>query len=132
MRYALKIKSNSDNPAYDSIFKLPYRNLYEHASSLSLGESINRLFREAEIDKNKILSSKIPEKPIWDSDSNKVSFKLSGYDKNSTNPAFFKAKFLSDVLPDYENYYHIYTDGSKQNDKTGFGLYSEDISASQK
>ena len=35
-------------------------------------------------------------------------------------------------MPDYKKYYHIYTDGSKQNDKTGFGFYSEDISASEK
>ena len=38
---------------------------------------------------------------------------------------FFKAKFLSDVLPDYNGYVRIYTDGSKNDRKAAFAVCSE-------
>ena len=34
--------------------------------------------------------------------------------KISTHPALFKSKFLSEVLPEYDDDVYIYTDGSKQ------------------
>ena len=74
MKYALKIKSNSNNPVFDSLYKLPYSYLYENSDILSLGESVHRLFQEAQIDTRKILSSKIPEHPVWSCKTNKVIF----------------------------------------------------------
>ena len=119
MRYALKIKANPDNAVYNSIYKSPN----EIKSEKSLGESISRLFDEAEINTDKITTSKIPDTPIWCSEPNEVSFKLSVYDKSTTNPDLFKSKFLSEVLPDYKDYFQIYTDGSKQDEKAAFGVY---------
>ena len=118
IRYALKIKSNPNNAAYDSIYKQPY-------SLDSLGESIKELFKEARIDKTKIAYTKVPDTPIWQSEPNDVSFKLSAYDKSTTSQEFFRAKFLSDVLPDYNGYVHIYTDGSKNERKASFAVYCE-------
>ena len=121
MRYALKIKSNPDNATYDSIFKRPFRQLYEDASFKSLGESINRLFSEAEINPGKIMTSEIPDTPIWCSEPNDVSFDLTMYDKGSTSPEVFRAKF-KEILPKYNGCVTIYSDGSKQDTKAGYGL----------
>ena len=97
MRYALKIKSNPDNPVFDSIFKLPYKHLYESANFKSLGISINKLFRKANINSSKVMTNFIPQIPIWLSEPNEVSFKLSDYNKSTTSPDFFKTKFLTSL-----------------------------------
>ena len=126
MRYALKIKSNPNNPAYESIFD---REEYDNEC---LGASINRLFLEAGIDDSLILKSKIPNTPIWLSEPNKVSFELCKYDKSSTSNEIFKSSFY-EILPQYSEYLHIYTDGSKHDEKSGYGLiYDNNLSASVK
>ena len=130
MRYALKIKSNPENPVYDSIFCRPYSSLYENTPFNSLAESINKLFTEAEIDSNKIMTFKFPDTPIWSSEPNEVSFYLSRYDKSSTSPYLFTSVFKSEVLPNYLEYTQVYTDGSKQEEKAAFGAFSISVSAS--
>ena len=132
MRYSLKIKSHPENPTYDCIFKLPNKFLYEQSPFLSIGECIDRLFREADINKSKILNSKIPDNPICYSEPNEVNFDLSVYDKSTTSPDFFKTKFLSEVLPLYKNHFHIYTDGSKKDENAAYGVYSELCSSSKR
>ena len=119
MRYALKIKANQENPTHQSIYELNDNGLYEGVDPglLPIGEYIKSPFREANIDPNKITQSVIPLYPVWQSDFIDVSFKLSTYDKKSTPPALFKSLFLSEVLPEYKDYVHIYTDGSKQDEK---------------
>ena len=123
MRYALKIGANKNNPTFDSIFKRPYRHLFENSTALPLGESIHRYFREAGISKSKIEPSRIPDFPLYQSEENDVSFKLAQYDKKSTLPEFFRFKFLTEILPEYQNYLPIYTDGSKLNEKASYSVY---------
>ena len=124
MRYALKIKSNPNNPTYDSIYNLTSRNLFERDKHPPLAESMRKLFEEAHVRTEKIARTRIPDIPIWQSEPNDVNFKLSAYEKSSTLPSFFKAKFLSEILPEYKNYNHYYTDGSKQEELSAFGVYS--------
>ena len=127
MRYSLKIKSNPNNPVYDSLYNLPFSDLYEHEprESLPLGEYMQILFEEAHVDRDVIAKSKIPEFPIWQSESNDVNFNLSAYDKSTTSPYLFKSKFISDILPEYQDYLHVYTDGSKQDSLASFGVHCE-------
>ena len=132
MRYALKIKSNPNNPVYDSLFHLPYSAKYEKKPYEPIGESIKKLFREADINKSKILVNSIPSTPIWESETNDVNFEMSIHDKSSTNPEFFKSKFLSDILPQYKNYQHFYTDGSKHENIAGYGIYDKDRTLSRR
>ena len=124
MRYALKIKSNPNNPTYDSLFDLRYGDKYRHESIKSLGESIRRLFKEANVRPGKIASAKIPVVPIWQSEENDVCFDLCSYDKSTTTPSFFKSKFSSEILPKYIDYRHIYSDGSKTEDRAAYGISS--------
>ena len=124
MRYTLKIKSNPNNPTYDSLFRFPYTEEYEYEKYPSLAESMRRLFEEAHVRTEKIARTKVPDTPIWQSEPNEVSFKLSQYDKSNTLASFFKSKFSSDILSEYEGYNLYYTDGSKLNELAAFGLYS--------
>ena len=124
MRYALKIKANRDNPVYDSIYKLPYKHLYEHSNFKSFGETVNSLFRDSGINHSKIMPRHIPNYPPWLSEPNDVSFELSMYDKKTTLSDVFRAKF-SEILPIYSDYQQFYTDGSKQDHKASYGFYCD-------
>ena len=132
MRYALKIKSNPENPVYDSLFDLPFTDLYEKKPFKSPGEFIRKLFNEAEISTHKILVKNVPDAPFWLSEPVEVNFDLSNYDKSSTNPELFKSKFLSDIVPQYRGYHKIYTDGSKYENKAGYGISSNLGSSSKR
>ena len=120
MRYSLKIKSNPDNPVYDAIFKDRDRVNYE-----CLGMCIDRLFNDASIDINSIMTKQMPKVPLYESDPNDVNFKLTVYDKSTTNPEVFRSKFL-EIKPEYDGYIHLYTDGSKQDERAAFGLSDGD------
>ena len=115
MRYGLKIQSNEDNATHESILK-------SSTVEDSLGYDLSKLFDEAAIDRSKVMARKIPNCPIHESNSIEVNFKLSLYDKSTTNPELFKSKFR-ELLPDYNEYRHIYTDGSKRDEKAAYGVY---------
>ena len=132
MRYALKIKSNPENPTYESLFHLPYKDLYEKKTFKSPGEYIRKLFAEADISTHKIHHKSVPDTPIWLSNPVEVNFDLSIHDKSSTNPELFKSKFLSDILPQYRGFHTFYTDGSKHENKAGYGISSSFGSLSQR
>ena len=132
MRYALKIKSNPENPTYESLFHLPYKDLYEKKTFKSPGEYIRKLFAEADISTHKIHHKSVPDTPIWLTKPVEVNFDLSIHDKSSTNPELFKSKFLSDILPQYREFHKFYTDGSKYENKAGYGISSSFGSLSQR
>ena len=78
----------------------------------------NKEIEESRIVTDNIMQTKIPRIPIWNSPFTiKVSFKMSEFDKSTTPPDVFLAKFR-EILPQYESYGKIYTDGSKFNEKT--------------
>ena len=129
MRYGLKIKSNPDNAANESLFRLRYRNDYldeqgqlKYRVRESLGMCLDRLFNEANIETSDIMTTKIPDYPAWKSLPVDVSFVLSEFDKSTTSSEVFKSKFF-EILPNYNNCFHIYTDGSKDGDKAAYGMY---------
>lgn len=78
MRYGLKSQSNEDNATHESILK-------SSTVEDSLGYDLSTLFNEAAIDKSKVMARKIPDCPIYESNSIGVNFKLSLYDKSTTN-----------------------------------------------
>merc|ERR1712156_521834 len=47
MRYGIKIKSNPDNPTYESLFNLQNSNSYNRDKHPPLAISLNKLFEEA-------------------------------------------------------------------------------------
>ena len=92
--------------------------------------NLQKELSDADIDTSKILINKIPDIPVWDSKSLSVDFELSQFDKSSTNPYIFQSKFLEILYTRYNDYYHIFTDGSKFNEKASSGVYACDITRS--
>ena len=119
MRYALKIRSHPNNPTFDALFGY-------HEADNSIAISIKNLFEEAEIDLNKVMSSKIPKHPVcYSSDLPIFNFTLAETCKADTHDYEFKAKFLDVVDSFYPTPFdHVYTDGSKEGSRAGFGMVS--------
>ena len=60
---------------------------------LNCPRSLKKLFEEANIPTEKIANRVIPDFAIWEQEPNDVCFDLAAYDKSTTLPSFFKAKY---------------------------------------
>ena len=127
MKYALKIKANPDNAVYPSIFNPRFRHLFQDEGITDpFGIFVQKELRNASIITDKILTNKVPDIPVWDSHIIPVSFELAQFDKSSTSPDVFKSKFREVLNLKYKDYRHIYTDGSKINQKASSAVYCID------
>jgi ribonuclease HI len=121
LQYALKLKSNPDNPAHDIVFKHRYRHAFLRKPSAipSFNMRIQRLLREARINTENIAENSVPDHPPWEAEAPDVHIGLANYDKSITSPLFYQSEHarLKDQHPDFS---FIYTDGSKQNDRVGY------------
>ena len=73
----------------------------------------------------------MPDFPIYQLEENDVNFKLAQYDKSTTSREFFQFKFRTEIDPEYQNYFKIYTDGSKNEDgKVSYCAFFPDIYSS--
>ena len=118
MQYRVKLSANPTNPAYDVVFKSMYKESYLEKSDKNYPFSIRsaQMLRGAKINTSNVLENSIPDNPIWDSFSPSVVLNLSVYDKSSTPPEIFQSEF-NELKAYYSDYCHIYTDGSKQQEK---------------
>ena len=129
MKYALKIKSNRNNPTYQTLFSIgdQKEKFAELGSPEALESSslyLDKLFQDAEINTRVILPYKIPVYPAYKAKPIDVSFTLLQYNKHEFPKEFMKAKF-DELLPQYNGYHQLYTDGSKQDEVASFGLHCE-------
>ena len=60
-----------------------------------------------------IAPSEVPDYHIYESEENEVCFKLAQYEKGSTSDHFFQCLFRTEIEPEFQNYFRIFTDGSK-------------------
>ena len=137
MKYGLRIKCNTSNPAYDAVFDLECKDLYNapvqnnrrgsirpRRRARSLAVDLDELLEEAQIDCSKIKPNFIPDFPVCYSKDIDVSFALSMYDKSSTSEVVYKAAFSELVDLRYKDHLHFYTDGSKKDEKASYGFFS--------
>ena len=118
LQYVLKLKTNPENPAYDVVFNPKHQELYKDKESAtnSFGIHSKKLLKEAKIDVGEFVINSIPDVPIWDSEPVTVDFTSSEFDKSSTSSTVFKSRF-NEVKQKYLDFCHIYTDGSKVEQK---------------
>ena len=124
LQYGVKIKSNPDNAAYDCIFKSRFHAKYTGwASTEKFSMFFLRKINEANISLNDIRHTYIPNYTLWESVPVKVNFEMTQFDKKITSPQVIQAAF-NEILVNYQGYCHIYTDGSKANERSASAVYS--------
>ena len=124
MQYGLKIKSNKSNAAYDVVFNHSNPDIHAGVNKKKpFAYDFEKYIEQANLEIDDILLNRVPDIPIWNSPLINVSFKLTDFEKGNTAAEIFRSKFL-EILPDYNEYCHIYTDGSKFNEKTASSYHS--------
>ena len=114
MQYALKLKSNPNNPAYNAVFNPLYKQLFLRKERVIAPFSlrVEPLLNNLNIDLDDIAESVVVDVPPWTLRSPLYLFDLSTETKANTDSSFFITKF-NEIRDEYSNYKSIYTDGSK-------------------
>ena len=146
LQYAIKLKSNRENPAYEGIFhgddalvnyvsdnsdeeeeeeeseafKKQKESLSKKRQSLpaTFCGRLQADAAECDIPFDSISNQEIPKIEPWLIQSPHIDYRLSNLPKATTNPHQYEALF-EEVVDSYKGYTHIYTDGSKKDEKVG-------------
>ena len=130
LQYAIRLAANPSNPAYKITFPPHISedivNLYENKPNVikSFGLRIQPLLTSAKINPNTIEEHTVPEIPSWCIRKPSVVFSLHSGKKTETNPDLLKQDF-HELLLNYADYQHIYTDGSKDKERVGCAVLRE-------
>ena len=119
LMYYTKLKSNKKNPAYNNTFHPKYRDLFlqKEKAIKPFGLRMEELTKEANLPIEKIQDSYLPEIAPWTITTPEVDISLSVLNKQNTHPLIFQEKF-EEIREKYNQFNHIYTDGSKQEETT--------------
>ena len=125
LQYAVKLKSNSKNPAYDAVFNPSFQNLYDLKPKAirPFGLRIQGALNTLEFDPKNIHPSLMTEVSTWQLDTPCVRFDLTNNKKMNTNPEIFKSA-LNELKAEFHDHLPIYTDGSKDGAKVGCSVVS--------
>jgi len=120
LQYALRLKSNPDNPAYDKTFRSRYQHFYTSKPNAirSFAFRVKDAFSEVCDNPNEIASYKLPRTPPWKLSKPVIDLSLRSLKKGSTDPLIYLDKFL-ELREKYPQHIPIYTDGSKDQNKVG-------------
>ena len=112
MQYALKLKSNPLNPAYETVFEPQYKTLFENKPNMipSFGIRISSEFENLNLDLDNIAEFKVPDVPPWTFSQPRVLFSLHNDKKSQTDPLVFRTKY-HELLSNFPSYETIFTDG---------------------
>ena len=118
LQYILKLKANTDNPAFDCVFHPQFEDTYDKNKKCikSIGLRVKKHIRDSDLPLNIVKHSTCSEIPPWKLIKPKVDTSLSEYKKSETNPAVFKQKFF-EIKQAKHSTIDIYTDGSKDQNK---------------
>ena len=123
LQYTVKLMANDRNPAYPVVLDPPYRDLYDakENSIKPLGLRIEEHLDSVGFQPHNIATITVSHVPPWKFSLPIVNFELSIHKKNITNPVEFRTYF-AELLESYSDFTHIYTDGSKDANKTALAV----------
>ena len=124
LQYAIRLAANPLNPTFKVTFP-PHisedtRQLYENKPKAikSFGLRIEPLLQSANINQDKIETHSISEIPSWCIRKPTINLSLHSEKKFESNPHLLKQIFY-ELQSYYSDHEHIYTDGSKDEEKVG-------------
>ena len=127
LQYALKLKANPTNPAYDCIYPaeemdqdadIEFTIKERHNSTPTITKRLQPHLEAAEIPLDSIDETRIPNISPWTIEKPHVILDLTENQKSSTIPDLFKANFR-EIKEKYRDQTEFYTDGSKVNEMVG-------------
>ena len=121
MNYALTVKANPENPANEALFK-DYSDVVRSNCIPPCGYFLQGDLRRAQINVDLIKPLIHPNMPPAMLEGRNINTELTSNHKEHTLPQVFTNMFLEIRDSKYSNATHIYTDGSKKDDKTAAAM----------
>ena len=122
LQYCLKLSSNQNNPAYNSVFNSKFISVFERKPTQlpPLAVHISCDMKEIGFKKSDILSI-IPSTPPWLLIRPVINLDLHCLDKSNTTPEIFRHRFY-ELFDHFKNYCRIFTDGSKEGNRVAVAV----------
>ena len=127
LQYAIRHAANPNNPASKTTYPSQFSDLYEskpHAIK-PFGLRILPLLEGSKIHPKNIQEHDMATLPSWCVKKPTVLFDLHNGKKSESNPCILKQNF-QELQSRFSDYQHIFTDGSKDDDKVGCAYVSKD------
>ena len=125
LQYAIRLAANPSNPAFEVTFPPPFQEYYERKPNAikSFGLRVAPLLESTNINTKNIQKHCFSDIPSWRITKPTILFDLHNSKKSLSDSHVIKQNFqrLQSRLSDYQ---HIYTDGSKVEDKVGCAYIS--------
>ena len=124
LQYYCKLKSLPTNPTHDCIFYPKQKSLFDQKEKTikPFGLRMKHILEETDISLTSIHDTiHLSSLSLGDSSSLSVSSTKNKLPKNKTHPLIYQEK-LNNIQEIYPNYHDIFTDGSKSNYGTGYGV----------
>ena len=120
LQYIFKVKSNKDNPAYDSIFRPQHAHLFEAKPNAirPLGMRMQPFMDAIPMDINRIDQLRMPQVPPWQRAACAIDYSILIGKKEDVHPVIYQAAF-NKLKMQHLGAEYIYTDGSKEGNKVG-------------
>lgn len=127
LQYAIRLAANPSNPAFKINFPPQFSDLYERKPHFikSFGLRILPLLESSNIHFKDIQKQDIATVPSWCVKKPNVLFDLHKSKKSESNPFILKEDFRQ-IQTQYSDYQHVYTDGSKEENKVGCAFVTKD------
>lgn len=126
MQYAIKLYANKQNPTHKTVFGSDFSRFTERAPTVipPFGARVLPHLEQAGILLESIANYKISTIPTWRLTKPLVLKQLSSTSKDITDPNLFQTNFAV-LKENYKDYHHIYTDGSKLDNKAAAAVVTE-------
>ena len=125
LQYAIRLAANPSSPAFEVTFPPQFQEYYERKPNAikSFGLRIAPLLESTNINIKNIQKHSFSDIPSWCITKPNILFDLHNSRKSLSDSHLIKQNFqeLQSRLSDYQ---HIYTDGSKVEDKVGYAYIS--------
>ena len=129
LQYATRLAAHPSNPAFEATFQPQFPELYENKPNAikTFCIRIAPLLEASNINTKMIQKHSVTDIPSWCLKKPTVIFDLHNGNKSKSNPHVLKAKF-HELQARYSDYQHIYTDGSKDEEKVGCAFTTNNFS----
>ena len=133
LQYCVKLMSNEVNPAYSAVFQSDFVATYEakERAIKPLGLRIERHLDEVGFHTHVIAPYTVMKTPPWKLIEPTVCFDLCKYKKSETDPTLYRL-YYSELLESFTDYTPIFTDGSKDGDKTAAAFICQSFEFSKR
>ncbi|RUS68574.1 hypothetical protein EGW08_023664, partial [Elysia chlorotica] len=125
LNYAAKLNSIPENPGFESLSDSSPIEFFEtKKSGPSLGARLQNHLEKLKQNEN-IDNVKVRKPPPWEQYNVKFDASLTEFEKGTTSAPVLQKEFLN-LKEQYNEYYEIYTDGSKQDHKVAAAFFLPD------